>query len=161
MYLKYFWFLFFLFQIFVEGFLPKFELPLSDKKMGLNVNCGIGDLLPTLKKQFPSLTFIGIDSNKKFIDICKDKYKEYEFVSMNIEKNTENLLKEKGPFQIIHVQDYENLNVMIDKTFPLLEKDGILYISYKEEDLPKIIDLQEFFDGIMYHNAKKRLLLLH
>lgn len=161
MHLKYNFFLFFLFQIFVEGFLPKFELPLSEKKMGLHVNCGIGESLPTLTKQFPSLTFIGIDSNKKFIDIGKQNYKEYEFLSMNIEKNTENILKEKGPFQIIHVQDYENLNVMIDKTFPLLEKDGILYISYKEEDLSEILDLQEYFDGIMYHNAKKRLLLLH
>ena len=160
MYLKYNWILFFLFQTFVCGYLPKFLLPLSENKMGLHVNCGVGHLLPMLKENFPSLTFIGIDSNKNFIDSCKENYKECEFLLMDIEKNTENILRQKGPFQIIHIQDYVNLNVMIDKTFPLLERNGILYLSYKEEDLPKILDLQEFFDGIMYHNAKKRLLLL-
>lgn len=52
----------------------------------LDFGCGNAMLLDYIIDKKLQVNYVGLDINKKAIDYCKKKYKEYEFMHMDIEK---------------------------------------------------------------------------
>jgi SAM-dependent methyltransferase len=48
-------------------------------KSVLDVGCGMGDLLPYLHAQTQNFSYLGVDINKDFIDIARQRYEGHDF----------------------------------------------------------------------------------
>jgi trans-aconitate methyltransferase len=55
------------------------DLPSLDGKSILDAGCGMGDLLPYLYARSSSFRYLGVDTNKGFIDIAKERYEGHQF----------------------------------------------------------------------------------
>ena len=103
--------------------------------LGLDINCNNGDSIVELQKKFPHLTFIGTERNEENLKKARKKVGEYNILHMDIEKKKTLLIDQ---FQIIQISDYDNFWNVIEKSFPLLEDDGLLIMKYKKKDYLEI-----------------------
>ena len=91
--------------------------------LGLDINCNTGESIRELQKDFPHLTFIGTERDEKKVKIAREKYSEYHFLNMDIEKKDTPLVDQ---FEIVQVSEYDNFWNMVEKSFSLLQEDGLL-----------------------------------
>jgi len=60
----------------------------------LDFGCGLGHYLDFIKEQknVPPMKYIGLDISKKFIDVCKQKYPNEDFVQVDVLKENINVV---------------------------------------------------------------------
>ena len=103
--------------------------------LGLDINCNFGETTRELQKKFPHLTFLGTEKDEEKIEIARKKNKEFHFLNVDIEKKEVPLIDQ---FQIVQISDYDCFWQIIDKSFSLLDNDGLLIVKYKKDDLDKV-----------------------
>lgn len=54
------------------------EVPVEGKSV-LDAGCGLGDLLPYLYAKSPDFRYLGVDTNREFIKIAKQRYEGHDF----------------------------------------------------------------------------------
>jgi SAM-dependent methyltransferase len=111
---------------------------LNSNGFGLDVNCNTGLSTNYIQSLFPNLTFFGIDSNNTAIDIAKKQFHSKNFYMMDLENQTMNNDKE---FQVIQISDYTNCWNVLQKSYEILENNGLLIIRYKEYDSTLLLQL--------------------
>lgn len=131
----------------IPSFPPRVGYPLSNG-LGLDINCNTGESIRELQKNFPHLTFIGTDKDEEKVKLARKKYIDYHFLNMDIEKKDVPLVDQ---FEIIQVSEYENFWKMMEKSFSLLQNDGLLIMKYKQQDLVEIEKL------LKINKPKKRI----
>lgn len=102
---------------------------------GLDINCNIGETTKELQKKYPHLMFLGIEKDREKVEIAREKNKDYYFLNIDIENNKSQL---ENKFEIIQISDYKDFWKILNISHFLLEKDGILIMKYKENDLLKV-----------------------
>jgi hypothetical protein len=118
---------------------PAFQ-ELFKKGIGLDVNCKSGESTSVIQQKFPHLTFFGIDGNETAIHRAKKKYGEDFFFKADLEK--EQNIKNMDNFQVIQISSYKNCMNILEKSYPLLENNGIIILRYHEMDVPLLLQLQ-------------------
>lgn len=96
----------------------------------LDFGCATGELLYQLNKNNPSQISYGIDINKDAIDLCKDKFKEFN--------------KQNKKFFFDYELNINNLLIFLKKNnlthFDLMVFDRVLYCM-SDEDLDSLLEL--------------------
>ena len=96
----------------------------------LDFGCATGELLYQLNKNNPSQISYGIDINKDAIDLCKDKFKEFN--------------KQNKKFFFDYELNINNLLIFLKKNnlthFDLMVFDRVLY-CISDEDLDSLLEL--------------------
>ena len=118
----------------IPSFPPRVGYSLSNG-LGLDINCKTGESIHELQKKFPHLTFIGTEKDEKKVRIAREKHSDYHFLNMDIEKKEVPLVDQ---FEIIQISDYEDFWKIMEKSFSLLQDDGLLIMKYKQKDLIEI-----------------------
>lgn len=116
--------------------------------LGLDINCNTGESIRELQKNFPHLTFIGTEKDEEKVKLVREKYSDYHILNMDIEKKDVPLVDQ---FEIIQVSEYDNFWNMMEKSFSLLQNDGLLIMKYKQKDLVEIEKL------LKMNKPKKRI----
>ena len=87
---------------------------------------------------------------------------------MDIEKKDTPLVDQ---FEIVQVSEYDNFWNMVEKSFSLLQEDGLLIMKYKQKDLVEIEKLlkvkkpkkkinQEIFERVYLSNHERKVFFL-
>ena len=122
----------------------------------LDVNCKSGESTKILSMKFPELKMFGIDGNKYFIALAKEKY-DFDFVNIEFEKY--NGIRE-GSFRLVQVSDYLDIIISFSKAIHVLEDGGMLmHRINSKKDKQEIQDFLQkhasfinyhFYDGILF-----------
>ena len=122
----------------------------------LDVNCKSGESTKILSMKFPELKMFGIDGNKYFIALAKEKY-DFDFVNIEFEKY--NGIRE-GSFRLVQVSDYNDIIISFSKAIHVLEIGGMLmHRINSKKDKQEIQDFLQkhasfinyhFYDGILF-----------
>lgn len=102
---------------------------------GLDINCNIGETTKELQKKYPHLMFLGIEKDREKVEIAREKNKDYYFLNIDIENNKSEL---ENKFEIIQISDYKDFWKILNISHSILEKDGILIMKYKENDILEV-----------------------
>ena len=111
---------------------------LHPKGFGLDVNCNTGLSTNYIQSMFPDLTFFGIDSNKTAIEIAKQQFHSKNFFTMDLENQT---MHHEEEFQVIQISNYTNCWNALQKSYDILENNGLLIVRYKEYDSTLLLQL--------------------
>lgn len=151
----------------IPSFPPRVGYSLSNG-LGLDINCNTGESIRELQMEFPHLTFLGTEKDEEKIEIARKKNKEFHFLNVDIEKKKVPLIDQ---FQIVQISDYDCFWQIIDKSFSLLDNDGLLIVKYKENDLDKVQTLlnmkkpkkfikSQVFERVYVSNEDNKVFLL-
>lgn len=151
----------------LPSFPPRVGYSLSNG-LGLDINCNTGESIRELQKKFPHLTFIGTEKDEKKVKVAREKHTEYHFINMDIEKKEVPLVDQ---FEIIQISNYDNFWKIMEKSFSLLQDDGLLIMKYKEKDIHEIQKLlkmkkpkkkinDEIFERMYLSNEEKKVFFL-
>lgn len=125
-------------HIITQNSIPSFPPRITNSiynGLGLDINCNFGETTRELQKKFPHLTFLGTEKDKEKVELAREKYKDFHFLNLDIEKKEVPLIDQ---FKIIQISDYDDFWKMMEKSFSLLDNDGLLIMKYKQEDLVKV-----------------------
>lgn len=123
-----------IFQRSIQSLPPFLSVPFYNG-LGLDINCNFGESTRELQKKFPHLTFLGTEKDEEKIEIARKKNSDFHFLNLDIEKKEIPLIDQ---FQIIQISEYDSFWSIIEKSFDLLDTDGLLIIKFKEEDLYEV-----------------------
>ena len=79
--------------------------------------------------------FLGIEKDREKVEIAREKNKDYYFLNIDIENNKSQL---ENKFEIIQISDYKDFWKILNISHSILEKDGILIMKYKENDILEV-----------------------
>lgn len=81
------------------------EVPVHGRSI-LDAGCGMGDLLPYLYAKSPDFNYLGVDKNREFIEIAKQRYEGHDF------KVDDPFSKKIGTFDVVLSSGVMNGNVV-------------------------------------------------
>ena len=122
----------------IQKSVPSFPPSISNSLyngLGLDINCNFGESTRELQKKFPHLTFLATERDEDKIEIARKKNGNFHFLNLDIEKKEVPLIDQ---FKIVQISDYDSFWPMIEKSFDLLDSDGLLIMKYKEKDLGEV-----------------------
>jgi len=151
----------------IPSFSPRFKNSIYNG-LGLDINCNTGESIRELQKKFPHLTFIGTEKDEKKVKVAREKHSDYHFLYMDIERKDVPFVDQ---FEIIQISDYDNFWKIMEKSFSLLQNDGLLIMKYKQQDLveiekllkmkkPKKIIKEEIYERIYLSNEDNKVFFL-
>jgi SAM-dependent methyltransferase len=103
------------------------EIPLGINSI-TDIGCGFGDGIDIIKDKYPCGKIIGIDLVTEFVDVCRDRYPELEFLTgdyMDILTKTDAVVA-SGVFNHLSETNYSDIENLIKKCKSL----GVGYLAF-------------------------------